>query len=95
MSGIYIPGISMPRKGEYQVAIFITEDGAVDVWRGTKRDATPRKAISVPDHGDLIDKDETMNAILEERGEDYAPWFAGIVNEMPAIIPADTAEEGE
>ncbi len=45
--------------------------------------------IEIPPHGDLIDKDETMNAILEERGEDTACWFAGIVNDMPTIIEAD------
>ncbi len=45
--------------------------------------------VPVPPHGDLIDKDATMNAILEERGEDTACWFAGIVNDMPAIIPAE------
>ena len=49
--------------------------------------------IPVPPHGDLIDKDATMNAILEERGEDTSCWFAGIVNDMPAIIPSDKAEE--
>ena len=49
--------------------------------------------IEVPPHGDLIDKDETMNEILEERGEDNACWFAGIVNDMPAIIHAD--KDGE
>ncbi len=51
--------------------------------------------VPVPAHGDLIDKDATMNAILEERGEDTACWFAGIVNDMPAVIPSDKAEEGE
>lgn len=51
--------------------------------------------IPVPPHGDLIDKDATMNAILEERGEDTACWFACIVNDMPVVIPSDKAEEGE
>ena len=51
--------------------------------------------VPVPPHGDLIDKDATRNAILEERGEDTACWFAGIVNDMPAIVPSDKAVEGE
>lgn len=46
--------------------------------------------IEVPPHGDLIDKDATMNEILKERGLDTACWFAGIVNDMPAVIPADS-----
>ena len=50
--------------------------------------------IPVTDHGDLIDKDETMNAILEEPGQDFSTFFASMVNEMPAIIPSDK-EEGE
>ena len=60
-------------------------------WRKGIESTCP--LIEVLPHGDLIDKDATMNEILEERGLDTACWFAGIVNDMPAVIPAD--KDGE
>lgn len=100
--GIYID-MEMPKEGF--VEILVRDDGTVQQTGQSYRiDGTDYytpyvgempvmyKAAHVPPHGDLIDKDATMNAILEERGEDTACWFAGIVNDMPAVIPA---EEGE
>ena len=47
--------------------------------------------IVLPDgHGDLIYKDEAMDAILDEPTDAHYPsWFAGIVNEEPAVVPAE------
>lgn len=98
--GVYIRGMEMPtscRACPLATRFFDGED--VCAMLGTyvhdrdREDDCP--LVHVPPHGDLIDKDATMNAILEERGEDTACWFAGIVNDMPAIVPSDKAEEGE
>jgi hypothetical protein len=41
-------------------------------------------------HGDLIDRDETMNTILGEPTDAHYPsWYAGIVNDMHTIVPAE------
>jgi hypothetical protein len=49
--------------------------------------------IELPPHGDLISKDASMNAILGEPPEAHYPsWYARIVNEIPAIVPADKEE---
>lgn len=103
--GVYI-NMEMPKEGF--VEILVRDDGTVQQTGQSYRiDGTDYytpyvgemptiyKAVPVPPHGDLIDKDATMNAILEERGEDTACWFACIVNDMPAVIPSDKAEEGE
>ena len=103
---VLIHGLKMPKDGF--VEILIRDDGTVQQTGQSYRiDGTDYytpyvgempvmyKAVPVPPHGDLIDKDATMNAILEERGEDTACWFAGIVNDMPAVIPANPAEEDE
>lgn len=40
------------------------------------------------EHGDLIDKDVAMNAILSEPTDVHYPsWYASIVNDVPAIVP--------
>lgn len=91
--GVYIKGMETPKSCGECLNIgwnYVFECNLDDVENGERRIDCP--LVPVPPHGDLIDKDATMNAILEERGEDTACWFAGIVNDMPAIIPA---EEGE
>lgn len=55
--------------------------------------------IVLPDgHGDLIDKDEAMNAILDEPTDEHyqtmrmyctPSWFADVVNEVSAVVPAE------
>ena len=47
----------------------------------------------LPEHGDLISKDDAMNAILGEPPEAHYPsWYASIVNEIPAIVPSNKEE---
>lgn len=90
--GVYIKGMEMPTS--CRACLYSRTDiRNVDWCVLTEKDLPcDCPLIDVPPHGDLIDRDETMNAILEERGEDTACWFAEIVNDMPTIIPA---EEGE
>jgi len=47
----------------------------------------------LPEHGDLVSKDDVMNAILGEPPEAHYPsWYASIVNEIPAIVPSNKEE---
>ena len=49
--------------------------------------------IELPKHGDLVSKDDVMNAILGEPPEAHYPsWYASIVNEIPAIVPSNKEE---
>lgn len=46
--------------------------------------------VVIPPHGELISKDATIDAILDEPDEEsYPTVFAQIVDEMPIIVPAD------
>jgi len=46
--------------------------------------------LELSEHGDLISKDDAMNAILGEPPEAHYPsWYAAIVNEIPAIVPSN------
>ena len=87
MSGIYIKGMEIPKNcflcqlsylRENRLYCYQTKD---EVIRAKIADNCP--LVPVPPHGDLIDKDATMNAILEERGEDTACWFAGRYEPKP------------
>lgn len=52
------------------------------------------EAIELPEHGDLISKDDAMNAILGEPPEAHYPsWYASIVNEIPAIVPSNKEDD--
>ena len=95
MMSILFKGVEMP-KGCWDCPFQTNPICATnDILNFSTRIARPDNCplIEVPPHGDLIDKDATMNEILEERGLDTACWFAGIVNDMPAVIPAD--KDGE
>lgn len=49
--------------------------------------------IELPEHVDLISKDDAMNAILGEPPEAHYPsWYASIVNEIPTIVPSNKEE---
>lgn len=59
--------------------------------------------IEIPDHGDLVDRDELMMKMWEASA--YAPnhcsWvnarvvFAKDIEDAPVIIPAERSEDGE
>lgn len=89
MSGIYIPGMGMPQRDE---VITIYPDGTAHRHHlGLRLRISESKAVPVPEHGDLIDRDETAKTLAH----DYAYAAADMVrNEMPTIIPADKEGEG-
>ena len=92
MSGIYIPGMEMP-KDEY-VGIFVYPDGRVHVWRSMSLVGQEYKAIPVPDHGRLIDADALLTS--KGVGTQIAGWgkmyHETCIEYAPTIIPA---EEGQ
>ena len=98
MSGIYIPGMEKPTSCSNCVLCACYKESKGAVYRC---DITMRPVkyfevrldncplVPVPEHGDLIDRDETVKTLAH----DYAYAAADIVrNEIPTIIPA---EEGE
>lgn len=102
MSGIYIPGLSMP--DEYD-SIHILRDGTAVVYRTESIDFY--KAIPVPDHGRLIDADALRQAMYHEAFELDSPmqkWDSGcwirykmferMEESAPTIIPASKEGEG-
>lgn len=68
MSGIYIPGMEMPKeKGahEIKITLFVREDGTAGLW-GTETHILhePLTLIPVPEHGRLIDESWLKDAMI-------------------------------
>ena len=103
MSGIYIPVVSLPGEGDFELWIAVRKDGSFTYnVRGGWQDGK-QKAVPVPPHGRLgdLDKLERMFADIDNApysgfdGEE--PFYsaddaAQIIRLAPTIIPA---EEGE
>ena len=86
MSGIYIPDISLPGDGDFELWIAVRKDGSFTYnVRGGWNDGK-HKVISVPDHGRVVEADALL-ATGRETFEDYH------ISEAPTIIPA--SEEAE
>lgn len=102
MSGIYIPGMEIPKdKG---IALVLRPDASVGLYTVHSgmlySELGERQAIPVPNHGRLIDADRLDKAIGEEVHE--CEWdnasFSGyrvwdLLDDAPTIIPADGGAE--
>ena len=80
MSGVYVKGLEMPKEGTVIVIYKLNGKFYASV-HGTE--LCP--LIPVPDHGDLIDRDEAVRDLRM----DYAYAAAKIVALQPTIIPAE------
>ena len=88
MADILIWELSMPKDKDH-ITITINANGTVQPLMDMYCPIVAT-AIELPEHGDLISKDDAMNAILGEPPEAHYPlWYAGIVNEIPAIVPSN------
>ena len=91
MSGIYIPGMEMPKR---QILAVINPNGLVEVLDGNTLIAE-FEAVPVPPHGRLGDLD-ALHKFFLEKGKEFkgvggamvaaAAW---IIANAPTIIPTD------
>lgn len=113
MAGVYIKGMEMPgscgecrflNPGNYKgkeypcvcdVGDFLVKPSETDLRDGLC------PLVEVPDHGDLIDRDEMLEkaglcvsdfGTPDERWRPDRDWFLGI-NAMPTVIPAERRGE--
>jgi hypothetical protein len=96
MSGIYISGLEMPKRGEFS-HVRIYDNGEVTI-ESNGIEYPVAKAVAVPDHGRLIDADALLLHLLTaESGKVYYYCYPckeviQAINEMPTIIPAEEDE---
>jgi hypothetical protein len=108
VSGVYIPGMQMPKDGYRQV--FITAEGKVFYYPSSPKNGVLQfEAIAIPEHGRLIDADafkrRMMQGAIDAREDaltdeiwrrilDAAKSLCLDVDEQPTIIPASKDKEG-
>ena len=109
MSGIYIPGMEMPRscvacllnfgekRPEYGLTICCPYSHGVISWRDKALDNGRLAScgiVPVPDHGDLIDKQYAYQNTMA-MGEHTRKIILKQINALPIVIPADKEDKGE
>lgn len=100
MSGIYIPGMEMPtscftcpfrRKVDPDdIMCIVTREVFEETFAGTieTRNRGNCPLIPVPEHGDLIDRDEIAYFKDDSNLVDFDYAYRSQINSMPTIIPA-------
>lgn len=107
MSGIYIPGMEMPKDRSRWIVIY--PDGKVDFSdRNDEWETLEKSAVSVPPHGRPIDADAFANEVINSfmdcaglfedanslaKAAEIVDAFVADINEAPTIIQAE--EEAE
>lgn len=93
MAGVYIKGMEMPKIGE---TLTIYPDGKVIRFNSYTGETVRIKgeAVPVPQHGDLIDRDEVMKKLMKK----HSSWFyegdevCESIKAALAVIPGDAEE---
>jgi len=97
MSGIYIPDMEMPKEGYRQ--LFLTAEGEVIYFPSTpKNEEVRKKAIVVPNHGDLIDRDALIIhdgwlAVAENQKNHITFVYSNEIHYAATVIPASGKEK--
>lgn len=100
MSGIYIPGMELPRVGYEDIRIFA--DGSITATsHKPPYYRSDYRAVPVPDHGRLIDGDADPNEYVTVWDCDCSEFGRQTVMAvddlayLPTIIPASGGKENE
>ena len=94
--GVYIKGLQMPKNMKFKAVVYLSAETAyvhTDEMGGGVFETC--KAFSVPDHGDLIDRDELMkHGVYMPQDGGYLPLvYMSYVKGAKAVIPAERSEE--
>ena len=103
MGGLYVPDVILPGDGDFELWIAIKKDGSFTYnvsgkWRDGKQ-----KVVSVPPHGDLMDRDAARGSIKPWSPEDERngcildtakKLMHTMLDRAPTIIPAEERMDG-
>ncbi len=89
---VLIKGIYLPQNETY-LDLVITADGNVCCF--DHEGVSVAKAVELPDHGDLIDRDELMKhgVYMPVEGGNLPLVYLSYVKGAKAVIPAERSEE--
>ena len=97
MKGVYIKGMEMPKNCSSEYCPIISR--VCTLYSESSEFLFERRhpdcpLVEVPDHGDLIDRDEVMKKLMKK----HSSWFyegdevCESIKAAPAVIPGDTEE---
>ncbi len=91
--GVYIPNVRLPADGDFELWIAVKKDGSFTYnvkgsWQEGKQ-----KAIPIPPHGDLIDRNKLREKEFIHDSDAYAVVMSRDIRNAPAIIPASKEVE--
>ena len=91
--GIYITGMEMPINDKMEpTAVWVYPNGYVIVFKERGKLQQYTKAIPVPPHIDLIERDELIKRALRAGPDDDSRWVDVFwIENAPTIIPASEA----
>lgn len=93
MSGIYIPDVSLPVEGDFELWIAIRKDGSFTYnVRGSWQDGK-QKVVPVQEHGKLKDADAIRKDWLENYRYALTRSILDSFDNAPTIIPAEPPKE--
>lgn len=97
---VLIRGMEMPKAGNWKtIRVYYDGTCAEPNWQGDCKVMKGCDAVPIPDHGDLIDKNELLKKAefigdaFTGRGG-YVVWGDDILNAQ-TVIPAERSEDGE
>lgn len=92
--GVYVSEINMPEGEGSKLVLQIFQNGEVYDGHGIRLGiANWAKAVSIPPHGDLIDRDAIpYNKIMLEDDDFYYGVTKPYIDRMPTVIEAEGKE---
>lgn len=92
MGGIYIPDVSLPEDGDFELWIAVKKDGSFTYNVRGAWQAGNQKAVPVPPHGRLIDADALLKKcefVCTDDDVDVRAVRYSVIEDAPTIIPAE------
>lgn len=92
MSGIYINGMEMPKKGCIKMLVLLCDGKVIETTPGCQPQPEEQnyKAVPVPPHGRTIDADRLKDVF--HRNVASGDAFDQLIDIAPTIIPAEESD---
>ena len=85
---ILIKGMEIPTEGQQKsFLLHFNDDGTASIV-ALGYPQKPYKVVSVPPHGDLIDREPFID-FIKTHWDSYDQWFVDQLEARPTIIPAE------
>lgn len=93
---LLIKGMEMPKAGNWKtIRVYYDGTCAEPNWQGDCKVMKGCEAVPIPDHGDLIDRDELMKheVYMPREGGNLPLVYMSYVKAAKTVIPAERSED--